>query len=127
GVPNVDYGLDWIFGFQDIDVEDKEDWAQVDGEYTLDGGVLQSLDFGLRSAKHERNLDKVIAQGPGPGAFDIPNWPQGFQNYPSDFGDGLGGHFPRNIWFFTADQLAAFNDAHTNRDPVERLYPPAMY
>jgi len=127
GVPNVDYGLDWIFGFQDIDVEDKEDWAQVDAEWTVDGGVLQSLDFGLRGAKHERNLDQVTAQGPGPGAFDPANWPQGFQNYPSDFGDGLGGHFPRNIWFFTADQLATFNDAFTNRDPVTRFFFPGAY
>ncbi|HEV8694539.1 MAG TPA: TonB-dependent receptor plug domain-containing protein, partial [Lysobacter sp.] len=63
GTPITDYGLDWIFGFQDIDVEDKEDWGKIDGQYFTDGGVVQSVDFGIRSAKHERNLDKVTAQG----------------------------------------------------------------
>ena len=32
--------FDWIFGAQDIDVEDKEDWAQIDGRLRLDGGAL---------------------------------------------------------------------------------------
>jgi iron complex outermembrane recepter protein len=129
GTPNVDYRLDWIFGFQDIDVEDKEDWGKIDGQYFLDGGVLQSIEFGVRSAKHERNLDQVTAQGPNFAAapFDPASWPQGYQNYPGDFGDGLGGNFPRNIWYFTEEQLAAFNAAQANRDPVSRFYYPAAY
>ncbi|MFC5571215.1 TonB-dependent receptor [Lysobacter yangpyeongensis] len=129
GTPNVDYGLDWIFGFQDIDVEDTEKWGQIDAEYFTSGGVLESIDFGVRTARHERNLDQVTAQGPSAdgSAFDPANWPQGFHNYPGDFGSGLGGHFPRNIWYFTEDQLAAFNAAHTNRDPVSRFYFPGAY
>ncbi|HEY1139444.1 MAG TPA: TonB-dependent receptor, partial [Lysobacter sp.] len=129
GTPNVDYGLDWIFGFQDIDVEDTEDWGQVDGEYFLDGGVLDSIDFGVRSARHERNLPQATAQGPNFAAdpFNPASWPQGFQNYPGDYGSGLGGQFPRNIWFFTPDQLAQFNAAQANRDPVSRFYYPAVY
>ena len=129
GTPNIDYGLDWIFGYQDIDVVDKEDWGKIDGQYFLDGGVLGSVEFGLRSAKHERNLDQVTNQGPNFAAtpFDPASWPQGFQNYPGDFGDGLGGSFPRNIWFYTPEQLAAFNAAQANRDPVGRFYAPAAY
>ena len=129
GTPGVDYGLDWIFGFQDIDVVDKEDWGKIDGQYFLDGGVLDSIEFGVRSAKHERNLDQITAQGPSAdgSAFVVANWPQGFQNYPGDFGSGLGGSFPRNIWFYSPEQLAAFNDAHTNRDPVSRFYFPGAY
>jgi iron complex outermembrane recepter protein len=126
GVPNVDYRLDWIFGFQDIDVEDKEDWGQVDGTYTFDQGVLTSLDFGVREARHERNLDQVTAQGPNfaipESPFDPANWPQGFSNYPGDFGSDLGGSFPRDIWFFSPDQLAEFNSRFTNRDPVSRFF-----
>jgi iron complex outermembrane receptor protein len=126
GTPNVDYRLDWIFGYQDIDVEDSEDWGQIDGTFFTDGGVLQSLDFGVRGAKHERNLPQVTAQGPNFGAaispFDPAAWPQGFQNYPGDFGDGLGGSFPRNIWYFTEDQLAQFNSIYANRDPISRFY-----
>ena len=49
------------------------------------------------------------------------NWPQGFRNYPGDFGDNLGGSFPRNIWYFSEQQLAAFNQ-FTNRTPVTRFF-----
>ncbi|GAB3101329.1 TonB-dependent receptor [Lysobacter terrae] len=125
GTPNVDYRLDWIFGAQDIDVEDKEDWGQIDGTYFTDGGVLQSVDFGIRAAKHERNLPQFTNQGPNFAAaispFDPAAWPQGFQNYPGDFGSSLGGNFPRNIWFFTEDQLARFNAIYANRDPIGRF------
>ncbi|MGD6771255.1 hypothetical protein VQ049_13080, partial [Staphylococcus arlettae] len=34
--PNL--GADWIFGAQNVIVHDKENWAQIDGEYTLDAG-----------------------------------------------------------------------------------------
>ncbi len=124
GTPNVDYRLDWIFGFQDIDVVDEEDWGQVDGTWFTDGGVVKSFDFGIRRAVHKRNLDQVTAQGPNFAAdpFNPASWPQGFNNYPGDFGSGLGGSFPRNIWYFTPDQLADLNDAQANRDPVSRFY-----
>jgi iron complex outermembrane receptor protein len=131
GVPNVDFGLDWIFGFQDIDVEDKEDWAKLDGEYFIGAGALQSIEFGVRGAKHERNLDQVTAQGPNFAAsqspFDPASWPQGWVNYPGNFGTGLGGTFPRNIWYFTPEQLALFNALYANRDPVDRFYYPGAY
>ena len=130
GTPNVDYRLDWIFGFQDIDVVDEEDWAQIDGTYFTDGGVVSSFDFGVRQAKHKRNLDQVTAQGPNfatGDAFNPANWPQGSTNYPGDFGSGLGGSFPRNIWYFTPEQLAAFNAVHANRDPVARFFYSGAY
>ncbi len=130
GAPGTDYRLDWIFGFQDIDVVDEEDWAKLDGTYFVDGGALKSIDFGVRDARHERNLDQVTAQGPdfsgGPDPFNPANWPQGFQNYPGDFGDGFGGNFPRNIWYFSPEQLAQFNQM-TNRDPVSRFFFPGAY
>lgn len=130
GVPGTDYRLDWIFGFQDIDVVDEEDWAKLDGTYFVDAGALKSIDFGVRDARHERNLDQVTAQGPdfsgGPDPFNPANWPQGFQNYPGDFADGFGGNFPRNIWYFSPEQLAQFNQM-TNRDPVSRFFFPGAY
>jgi iron complex outermembrane receptor protein len=147
GTPITDYGLDWIFGYQDIDVIDKEDWGKIDAQYFLDGGVLDSVEFGLRSAKHERNLDRVTAQGPmcsngdafnwDPATFNCPdpatspfnpaNFPSGFNNYPGDFADGIGGTFPRDIWYFSPEQLAEYNARFTNRDPVDRFYYPAAY
>jgi iron complex outermembrane recepter protein len=118
GVP-VAFG--WIFGDQNVDVKDSENWAQIDGEYLLSDGMLTDLKFGLRLGEHMRSSAGVIGQGPiNPGASNPANWPQGFQNYPSDFASGLGGTFPRNVWYFTAGDLAAFDAAHTNRDPVTR-------
>lgn len=130
GTPGTHINLDWIFGFQDIDVVDKERWLRVDGEAFLDKGAISSLAFGLRDARHERTLDHVVAQGPSfaanPNAFDPSTWPQGFRNYPGNFGSGLGGNFPRNIWYYTPEQLAQFNRL-TNRDPIARRYFPAEY
>lgn len=65
GTPGTNINLDWIFGFQDVDVVDKEKWLKLDGKYFLDTGALTSLDFGVRDARHERKLENVIAQGPG--------------------------------------------------------------
>lgn len=131
GTPNVDYRLDWIFGFQDIDVEDSEDWLQADGQYFFDGGLISSVEFGVRQADHERRLDQVTAQGPNFAAatspFDPAAWPQGFTNYPGDFASGLGGSFPRNIWQFSPEQLAEFNRLYANRDPVSRFFYPGAY
>ncbi len=130
GTPITDIKLDWIFGLQDVDVLDKEKWLKLDGTYFLDAGAFTSLNFGVRDARHERSLENVIAQGPSfattPNAFDPSTWPQGFRNYPGNFGSGLGGNFPRNIWYYTPEQLAQFNRL-TNRDPVTRRYFPAEY
>ena len=149
GEPLTDVSLGWIFGYQDIDVEDTEDWIQLDANVEMDRGVLSSIDFGLRYADHGRHLDQATAQGPAcidasgnpvgfdwsqqffcpPGTespFDPANWPQDFRNYPSDFGRGLGGSFPTNIWYDTAADLAVYNQ-FTDRDPVSRFHYPGVY
>jgi len=149
GTPLQDYKLDWIFGYQDIDAVDEEDWLQLDGEYLIDGELLRTIDFGVRRADHERNMTQVTAQGPGcidsngnvvgfdwsqasycpvgtQSPFDPANFPSSFSNYPNDFGSGLGGNFPSDIWYHTADQLRAYN-VMTNRDPASRFYFPAAY
>ena len=119
--------LDWIFGLQNIDVKDKERWSQLDGQYDFSDGTLKDLKFGVRWSDHQRSLGDVIAQGPGAGAFNPANWPSGFQNYPSNFGSGLGGTSPNDVWYYTPAQLGAFNAAYTNRNPVTRHYYPAEY
>jgi iron complex outermembrane receptor protein len=149
GTALQDVKLDWIFGYQDVDVKDKENWGQIDSNVVLDRGSLSSIDFGLRTAKHERNLDQVTAQGPAcvdssgnavpfdwgqqffcpldtRSPFDPANWPSGYKNYPGDFGNGLGGNFPTDIWYYTPDQLSDYNEM-TDRDPVTRFYYPAVY
>ncbi len=112
--------LNWIFGAQDTDVKDQENWAKIDAEFKVDSGAWKDLKFGARGETHERYSAGVIAQGPafGPngGAFNSANWPQGFSNYPTNFGLGLGGGpFPGNVWYWTPAQLAAFDAMFTNR------------
>jgi iron complex outermembrane receptor protein len=121
-------GLGWIFGYQDVNIKDKENWGQADGTYRIDSGMLSSLTFGVRHAEHTRDSGTFTAQGPigccdatnPASAFDPVNFPSGFQLYPGNFGSGLGGTFPRDIWFYSPAQLAAYNAAFANRDPVTR-------
>jgi iron complex outermembrane receptor protein len=117
----------WIFGDQNINVKDKENWAQADGEFSAGWGALSTVQFGLRYNDHKRSSDGVIGQGPlnagNPGAANSAanpaNFPQGYSNFPSNFGSGLGSGFPTNVWYYSPGQLAAYN-AFTNRDPVTR-------
>lgn len=135
--------LGWIFGYQDVKVEDDEKWGQIDGEYFIDSGVITSLQFGARYAKHSRESKTATGQGPGcidangnvvpfdwsqqywcPVGTESPadpaNYPVSGTGYPGDFGNGLGGNFPTNIWTLTPEQLAAYNDYFANRNPVTR-------
>lgn len=135
------HGLDWIFGTQNVKVDDKDKWAQLDGEYAMEGGLFNAIKFGVRAAQHDRSSADVVAQGPGcsdgkafawgatwclPAStspdFAAVNVPGGVQNYPGDFGSGLGGNFPRGIFYYTPEQLATFSSSFTNRDPVSRRY-----
>ncbi|MFY9514646.1 MAG: TonB-dependent receptor [Rubrivivax sp.] len=132
GVP-----LGWIFGDQNVRVKDKENWGQVDGVYGLDSGIFTTLKFGARATSHSRGSSGVIGQGPGcktasgqtvpfdwsqqywcpvgtTSPADPANFPVGYQNYPGNFGSGLGGSFPGNVWYYTPAQLAAYNRL-TNR------------
>ena len=118
---NLPVNFNWIFGDQNVDVKDSETWAQIDSEYSLNEGMLTDVKFGLRLSEHMRSSDGVIGQGPiFPGAANPANWPQAFQNYPSNYASGLGGTFPRNVWYFSPGDLAAFDAKYTNRDPVTR-------
>lgn len=135
--------LGWIFGDQNIHVKDKDNWAQIDGDYALEKGSLTLLKFGVRLNDHTRSSGGVIGQGPAcknaqgqtvafdwsqpyfcpagsQSPFDPANFPSGFLNYPANFGSGLGGTVPNNVWYYTPAQLAAFNSAFTNRDPLSR-------
>ncbi len=143
-------GFDWIFGTENVIVNDKEDWAQVDAEYSLDAGVLKSLKFGVRSAQHKRYTDATLNQGPGcatgtpyrvtPFTWSLPSacadangndapqnspytLPALSQFYPGNYGSGLGSGFPTGMGFISAQDLAAYNAKVTNRDPIARRSP----
>jgi iron complex outermembrane receptor protein len=110
----------WIFGDQNIDVVDREVWAKIDGDFKADVGAFKDFLFGARYAKHDRNSWGVIGQGPNANGENTANYPTGYQNYPTNFGSGLGAGFPTGIWYWTPAQLAAYNLQGTNRDPVTR-------
>jgi iron complex outermembrane receptor protein len=121
----VDFG--WIFGAQNVDVEDKEEWAKIDAQYALDNGAWTALKFGVRYQTHERSSFNAIAQGPtfaGPngGGTSTANYPATFTNYPDDF-HAFGGAIPSDIWYWTPEQLAAYNGPGlANRDLLSREY-----
>jgi iron complex outermembrane receptor protein len=105
--------FNWIFGAQNVDVKDKENWAKIDAEFAVNNDAWTDLKFGVRYAKHDRTSDNAIAQGPtfsGPngGGVSTANYPATFTHYPSNF-NTFGGAFPTNIWYWTPDQLAAYN------------------
>jgi iron complex outermembrane recepter protein len=121
----VDFG--WIFGAQNVDVEDKEEWAKIDAQYALNNGPWTGLKLGVRYQTHERSSFNAIAQGPtfaGPngGGTSTANYPGTFTNYPDDF-HAFGGAIPSDIWYWTPDQLAAYNGPGlANRDLLSREY-----
>lgn len=133
--------LDWLWGAQNVVIDDEDRWAQLDGELDTQWGAVHSIKFGLRLSKHERSSANVVAQGPRCGdgkgfnwgnpyfchddstsPFNPANFPQGYKNYPGDFGSNLGGNFPRDVWYYTEAQLKAFDNKYTTRDPVLRRY-----
>ncbi|MGF6420170.1 iron complex outermembrane receptor protein [Stenotrophomonas sp. AN71] len=98
------------WGNQQVIAEDKEKWATVDfNQYFNDGGVLSSLDFGLRFADHKR--EALSPEGATPGDIWSALKNGATSNYPNGFAGDIGGTFPRNIWYFTP---GALKDAVTN-------------
>ena len=113
----------WIFGAQNVDVKDKEDWAKLDGTYALNNGAWTDLKFGARWEKHDRTSLGAIGQGPT-GGSNPATYPTTWSNYPSNF-NSFGGSIPTGIWYWTPAQLAAYNNPNNvNRDLVTRVYIP---
>jgi iron complex outermembrane receptor protein len=124
GTP-VSFG--WIFGAQNVDVKDKESWGKIDGDYKIHDSSWTDLKFGVRYQTHDRTSNNAIAQGPtfsGPngGGTSTANYPTTFTNYPGDF-NSFGGSIPTNVWYWTPDQLAAYNGPGlVQRDLLAREY-----
>ncbi len=71
---------------------DKENYGQVDGELKLAGDFVPSIKFGLRMAKHERDLTKM-AMVLGKGADDESQIPE---SAIGNYGSGWYGNLPVN-------------------------------
>ncbi len=121
--------LDWVFGASPANSVDKEWYGQADATYLLNYGVWSDLKFGFRAATHDRKTE-VVGQGPN-FALDpfnpanLPKW--NGSTYPGDFGNGLGGTFPRQPWMLDPQELARWGDLYSNRDPVTRRQWPAEF
>ena len=119
GASAVPFG--WIFGDQNIDVQDKETWAKLDGTFKINEGPWTDLVVGARYQKHTRTSYGVIGQGPTATGQLTSSYPTTYGNYPSSY-SSLGGSLPSNVWLWSAAQLAAYNDAaNVNRDPATRI------
>ena len=124
----ANYGLDWIFGANNVKVKDSEAWQQIDGDYAVDAGILASIKFGARTNQHKRDSLGTLNAG-AKGGWDPSTWPTPISNYPNNFGSGLGGSVPANIWYFTPAQLAQFDALYKNlgdgtfNSPGSRNYP----
>ncbi len=98
-------GATWggTWGNQEVTAEDKEKWASLDFSQYFNAGALSSVDFGVRFADHER--EALSPEGATPG--DIWSALQGAATgqYPSNFASGVGGNFPRDLWYYTPDAL----------------------
>ncbi|HET7842567.1 MAG TPA: TonB-dependent receptor, partial [Xanthomonadales bacterium] len=121
--------LDWIFGASPAGTNDEETWAQIDGAFAIDSGAMTNFKFGVRDAEHERD-STWVAQGPNfaNDPFNPANAPQwNGTTYPSNYGNRLGGNFPRDVWQFDPEILEAWAERYANRDPVTRRYFPGEF
>jgi iron complex outermembrane receptor protein len=122
GGPPVAFG--WIFGAQNVNVDDKEDWAKLDSVFNMNNSGWTDLKFGARAESHDRVSLGAIAQGPLAPAMNPANYPQTWSNYPSNF-ESFGGSIPSGMWYWTPAQLADYNSpTNVNRNPITRVYIP---
>jgi iron complex outermembrane receptor protein len=113
----------WIFGAQNVAVNDKEDWAKLDGAFKLNNGAWADLKFGARWQSHDRTSFGAIGQGPT-GGSNPATYPKTWSTYPSDF-QSFGGNIPTGMWYWTPAQLAAYNGPNNvNRNLLTRVYIP---
>lgn len=91
------------WGNQEVTAEDKEKWFTADFSQYFDTGTLNSIDFGLRYADHKREAQSPEGASPGDIWSDLKNGATA--NFPGGFANGIGGNFPRNLWYFTPAAL----------------------
>jgi iron complex outermembrane receptor protein len=107
---------------------DKETYAQADGELAMDRGLLESLKFGARLAKHTRQVEFPFDGGCSASCFTtLPAWDG--STYPSNFGKGIGNNagFPANLWQLSPGTVAAYYAANGVPPGPARQYWPGEF
>ncbi len=95
------WGGTW--GNQEVTAEDEEKFATVDFSHYFNSGAVSSIDFGARYADHRR--EALSPEGATPGDIWAALQGGATANYPSGFASGIGGSFPRNLWYYTPGAL----------------------
>jgi len=111
-----------------VTATDKETYAQVDGDLSLDQGMWESLKFGARLAKHMRQVAFPLDGGCTDSCFTtLPVWDG--STYPSDFGKGIGNGagFPPNLWQLSPGSVAAYYAANGVAAGPARQYWPGEF
>jgi iron complex outermembrane receptor protein len=91
------------WGNQQVKAIDKENWGTADFTQYFNTGVLSSFNYGLRYAKHKREAQSPEGASPGDIWSALQNGATA--NYPGGFAEGIGGNFPRDLWYFTPGAL----------------------
>lgn len=131
GMDTADFSQSSLFGmwYSIVKVVDKESYAQVDADLSLDKGILESAKFGLRYTDHQRQLHYPNNGGCGWGAV-APDPAACASNaawdgtmYPGNFGRGFGGgdDFLRNLWRLPANVVEA--TVKGNAHPTDHYWP----
>jgi iron complex outermembrane receptor protein len=101
-----------------VETKDSENYGQLDADWALEHGVLDSMKFGARFATHERTVELPQASGcsvcDGTTNAPLPHWAG--QTYPSNFGDGLGGNVLRDVWQLDPHDVQSWADQY---DPLQ--------
>lgn len=101
-------GADFFGGWaSDTKAEDKENYGQIDGTWKAPWNVAPNVYFGVRAAKHDRDLTWLQGTVSAAGS-SLANRPTGLINYPrSPLANVLQGG-----WTFTGDSLKAWGDEY---------------
>jgi iron complex outermembrane receptor protein len=91
------------WGNQQVKAIDKENWGTADFTQYFNAGVLSSFNYGLRYAKHDREAQSPEGASPGDIWSTLQNGATA--SYPGGFAEGIGGSFPRDLWYFTPGAL----------------------
>ena len=112
---NVTTGAAWG---SKVQTEDTERYGQLDADWAVDQGVLDSLKFGARFADHVRSVALPQASGctvcDGTTNAPLPTW-SGL-TYPSNFGKGLGSGVLANVWQLSRNDVLTWANQY---DPLQ--------
>ena len=115
---NVTTGAAWG---SKVQTEDTEHYGQLDADWALDAGMLESIKFGARFANHERTVALPQASGcticDGTTGAPLPTW-SGL-TYPSNFGKDLGGGVLANVWQLSRNDVLAWANQYDALQPQD--------